>query len=222
MRDARGVSLLETLLPPACAGCGRFGVALCDACVASFRAPGRADDRFLVPDPGVVVGDRVIVAIAAFAYEGAVRRVLGRVKYASAARVSGLLATAAEPSLVTLIAVAGPSSLVPVPLHPQRQRERGYNQAALIAHALGRAGGVPVRECLERSRTTERQHGLDRAARLRNLSGAFSMAAGSRPPAVAIVVDDILTTSATMEACAAVLRAAGSERVYGFALAREV
>lgn len=216
------MSLLETLLPPACAGCGRFGVALCHGCVASFRPPGRPEDRFLVADPGVVVGEQVVVAITAFAYEGALRRVLGRVKYASAARVCDLVAAAAHASLSTLAAVAGPATLVPVPLHPQRQRERGYNQAALFASALGRAAGIPVRECLERSRTTQRQHGLDRAARQRNLAGAFRVTPGQRPPPVAIVVDDILTTSATMEACAAVLREAGAQRVYGFALAREV
>ena len=73
-----------------------------------------------------------------------------------------------------------------------------------------------------RQRATSQQHRLDRAARLRNLRDAFAVLADARPPPVAILVDDILTTSATLEACAAVLRAAGTTRVLGFAVAREV
>ena len=214
--------LLETLLPPACAGCGRFGAALCDSCSAMCRAPSRPEDRFLLPDPGVVVGEHVTVAIAAFAYEGTLRKVLGRVKYASAARVVRTLAEMAAPSVDALTALSGPATLVPVPLHPQRERERGFNQAGLLARGLARGRGLRIDDVLERARPTERQHGLDRAGRLRNLSGAFHLRAGERAPTVAIVVDDILTTSATMETCAAVLVEAGTRRVYGFALAREV
>lgn len=162
------------------------------------------------------------VAIAAFAYEGTLRRVLGRVKYASAARVIASLAELAAPAFDVVVALSGPATLVPVPLHHARERERGFNQAAVLARALGSRTGVPVREVLTRARQTERQHGLDRAGRLRNLSGAFQVRSDERAPPVAIVVDDILTTSATMETCAAALLSAGTRAVYGFALAREV
>ena len=67
-----------------------------------------------------------------------------------------------------------------------------------------------------------RQHGLGRTARLHNLRGAFTLRHEARPPPAVILVDDILTTSATLEACAVVLRAAGATSVYGFAIAREV
>jgi predicted amidophosphoribosyltransferase len=79
-----------------------------------------------------------------------------------------------------------------------------------------------VADVLVRERATTQQHRLDRAARLRNLREAFAIRPGARPPPVAILVDDILTTSATLEACAAVLRDAGTSRVLGFAVAREV
>ncbi|MEP7081847.1 MAG: ComF family protein [Chloroflexota bacterium] len=216
------MGLLDTLLPPACAGCGRFGVLLCDACRATFRPPSDPGDRFVAADAGAVIGERVILAIAAFTYEGPLRKILQRMKYAGAARVAGELAAAALPALRTLLAISGPAALVPVPLHPVRERERGFNQAALLADALSRRATVPVQPLLVRGRATTKQHELDRAARLRNLAGAFHVVDGARPPPAVIVVDDILTTSATMEVCAGALLAAGCERAYGFAVAREV
>jgi ComF family protein len=109
-----------------------------------------------------------------------------------------------------------------VPVHPARQRERGYNQAELIALALARHARLAVCDPLVRTRETTKQHKLDRAGRLRNLQGAFAPRPGSRVPQRVILVDDILTTSATLEACASVLREAGAKEVFGFTLAREV
>jgi ComF family protein len=216
------VALLDILLPPACAGCGRFGVILCDACLGSLRPPSDPGDRFVAADSGVVIGEQVTLAVAAFAYEGPLRKALQRVKYVGAARAAEALADASLPAMRMLLAITGPAALVPVPLHPARERERGFNQAALIGEALSRGASLPLRRLLARDRATTKQHRLDRAARLENLAGAFRVADGLKAPPVAIVVDDILTTSATMEACAAVLRAAGCERTYGFAVAREV
>ncbi len=216
------MALLDALLPPACAGCGRFGVVLCEACLATFRAPGDPADRFVAADAGIVIGEHVTLAVAAFAYEGPLRKVLQRVKYVGAARAAEALAVASVPALRMVLEISGPAPLVPVPLHPARERERGFNQAAVIAEALSRRTSVPVRRALIRDRETTKQHRLDRAARLANLAEAFRVAGGARVPPAAIVIDDILTTSATIEACAAVLLAAGCERAYGFAVAREV
>ena len=210
------------LLPAACAGCGRYGATLCRACVGALRPTAATTDRFLAADPGVVVGDALDLALAAFAYEGALRKALAGLKYGSAARVAGPLSERAAARLAELAAIAGPARLVPVPIHPQRLRERGYNQAALLAAGLGRVARLPAAELLIRRRATTRQHRLDRAARLRNLRDAFALRSDARAPPVVILVDDILTTSATLEACAAVLREAGAEHVYGFAVAREV
>lgn len=216
------MALLDILLPPACAACGRLGAVLCDACVRGFPAASNHEDRFIAADAGVVVGDQLTLAVAAFAYDGSLRRALQRLKYAGAARVAAALATAALPRLEALLAITGPVPLVPIPLHRERERERGYNQAALLADRLGASASLPVAAALVRERATTKQHRLDRAARLQNLVAAFAVAPDARVPPVAILVDDILTTSATMEACSSVLRAAGSERVYGFAIAREV
>jgi ComF family protein len=216
------MSVLDLLLPSACAGCGRFGHVLCDRCVAGFRPAGLAADRFTAADPGLLIGDALELAVAAFAHAGALRRALQRLKYGGGGGVAGPLARAAAPALRGLVGICGSLPLVPVPVHGARQRQRGYNQAALIARGLGAELGLPVLDILERRRATVRQHGLGKAARLHNLRGAFALRTGARPPPGVILIDDILTTSATLESCAAVLRTAGATWVYGFAIAREV
>ena len=214
--------LLDLLLPPACAGCGRFGHLICPACMTSFRPAATPTDRFAAADPGMIVGDALELAMAAFEHGEAMRRALQRLKYGGGGRIALPLAHASAPGLTALTAVCGPLPLVPVPVHAARERQRGYNQAALLARALGTEAGLPVMDLLERRRATVRQHGLGKAARLHNLRGAFAMRTGERSPPRVILVDDILTTSATLEACAGVLRAAGAISVYGFAIAREV
>jgi ComF family protein len=211
------VALLDLLMPPACAGCGRSGSLLCDRCVGACAPPFRPEDRFVAPDAGVVLGDALTLAMAAFAYSGPIRRALAALKYSGASRLAPMLASVATPSLHTLLAITGPADLVPAPVHPERRRERGYNQAELLARALG-----PTVLALERVRPTTKQHRLDRAARLANLRGAFRAVPGAPVTPTVIVVDDIITTTATLEACASVLREAGVEAVYGFAVAREV
>lgn len=214
------VPLLDLLMPPACAGCGRPGALLCGDCRAKLTMPSDPRDRFLAPDAGVVIGDALLLAFAAFAYEGPIRRALAALKYNGVARLAPILAQSASPTLAHLMTISGPASLVPIPLHPERQRARGYNQAALLARSLGKHCGASMVDALARVRPTTKQHRLNRVARLHNLRDAFSVVA--RPPRVAILVDDIITTAATLEACASVLRAAGCESVYGFAVGREV
>lgn len=216
-------ALIDLLLPPACAACGRAGSILCDRCTAGLRSPDPG--AFVVADAGVVIGDAALLAMGAFVHAGPMRAALSRLKYAGAARVCGPLAAAAAPAFRRLLAISGDAALVPVPIHAARRRQRGYNQAELIARALARrAGGRGIRvvDALERRAATERQHRLDRAARLRNLRDAFRVRHGVAVPHAVIVVDDILTTAATIEACASVLSEAGAASVYGFALAREV
>ena len=220
--QAVGMGLLEVLLPPACAGCGRFGHRLCEVCIAGFRPASAPDDWFAAADPGTLLGDALELAVAAFAHGGGLRRALQRLKYGGSGSIAVPLGRAAAPALEALTRVCGPLPLVPVPVHEARRRQRGYNQAALLASALGRETGLPVIEILERRRSTARQHGLGKAARLHNLRGAFALRNGARPPSALILVDDILTTSATLESCAQVLREAGAASVYGFAIAREV
>ena len=216
-------ALLDLLIPPACAGCGDAGSVLCVRCRRDLRPTADPAYRFVAADASLVIGGPLTLGVGAFAYEGRLRNALGRLKYAGVARVAGELAGEAMPALRRLLAITGPVSLVPVPVHIARERQRGYNQAALLARHLADRGAGPVAHVLARAHLTERQHRLDRAGRLRNLRTAISLdGRKTRVPEVALIVDDILTTAATMEACAGVLLAAGTREAYGFAIAREV
>jgi len=100
-----------------------------------------------------------------------------------------------------------PTVLVPVPLHSLRVRERGYNQAELLARALGRVSGFPVLNMLRRIRSTTTQTHFDRARRLKNLHGAFTLKTGVTLPDKhrIILVDDVFTTGATLDECSRTL-----------------
>lgn len=187
-----------------------------------MRSPSREEDRFAAPDAACVLGDALTLGLAAFAYDGPLRKALQRLKYTGTARVAAPLAAAATPAIESLLRISGPAVFVPVPVHLDRERERGYNQAELLARQLARLTGAEVRRALVRQRPTTKQHILDRSARLRNLRDAFAAASGVLAPPVAVVVDDIVTTSATLESCAAALRDAGTLEAFGFAIAREV
>ncbi len=129
-------------------------------------------------------------------------------------------------ALGTLLAERYPFALdallVPVPLHPTRLRSRGYNQALLLARALGHRRGLTVApRALQRTRATRAQPGLPAAERHRNLAGAFTvrgraLVAGRR----IVLIDDVLTTGATAAACARTLLAAGAERVDVYTVGR--
>jgi ComF family protein len=218
--DDLGVKLLEIALPPGCVGCGARGALFCVACRSVVRSPYDARDRFVVPDAGVVVGEALSVAVAACAYEASVRKALAAVKYSGVRRLVPILAHMTAPALMRISRLAPTGALVPVPIHAERRAVRGYNQAELLAYEIARGSSHEVTAALERSAATAKQHRLNRSARLANLSGAFT--ARGVVPAVAILVDDIITTSATLEACAAALRAAGCEEVYGVVVAREI
>ena len=139
---------------------------------------------------------------------------LGRKRAAGSAAGWMALRSPAFPELGVIDAV------VPVPLHPHRQRERGYNQARILAEAVGQINGRPVLELLVRHKPTAPQWRLSRVQRGKNLRGAFSglpAAAGMN----ILLVDDVCTTGATLEEGALALRRAGAARVCGYVFARD-
>jgi ComF family protein len=111
--------------------------------------------------------------------------------------------------------------IVPVPLHPARQRERGFNQAGLLAKLLARQSSIPVKPLLERIRYTNTQTALDRSERMENLHNAFRLRKNADVRGLRmLLVDDVLTTGATLNECARVLKRAGALSVHAATAAR--
>jgi ComF family protein len=111
--------------------------------------------------------------------------------------------------------------IVPVPLHPARERERGFNQAALLAERLAASMNVASRPLLERTRYTTTQTAYDRAERMENLAGAFRLRKNRDVRDLRVLlIDDVLTTGSTLSECARVLKAAGALSVHAATAAR--
>ena len=214
-------SLLDLLLPPRCPGCGIEGAAPCAQC--SRQLARRLDEPAGVPI-GLVAGLPAGLAQLEWcsAFSGPARASLHALKYDGERRLvrplAGLMAARWRQ-----VAIGG-QVLVPVPVHAQRRRERGFDQAELLAREVARQLGLPALAALHRSALTVAQHALGRQARASNVGRAFAVreqhAAAVRGRWI-VVVDDVVTTGATMSACAQALRAAGAVAVSGLALARE-
>jgi ComF family protein len=156
------------------------------------------------------------------AYSGAVRAALHALKYGGERRLAPLLGEAMAARWARTS--AGGEVVTWVPVHPARRRERGFDQAQELARVVARQLGLPLEGWLRRSRRTVAQHALGRGARASNVGGVFTV----DPPARqrlhgrwVIVVDDIVTTGATMSGCADALLEAGAAAVSAVAVARD-
>ena len=194
---------LPRLLAPYCEGCSQPGGApLCGPC----------RER-----PLALEGVR-----APFLYEGPVREAVHRLKYRGERALAPFLGRLAAQHLREHPLPV--EVLAPVPLHPRRERERGYNQALLLAEALAQEAGLPVvKGALRRVRATPPQvQAATAAQRWENTRGAFFVTrATALQGRCVLLIDDVCTTGATLDACARVLRQAGASAVWGLVLARE-
>jgi ComF family protein len=212
------------VLPDSCVSCGdalgRGERHLCPACWREVRPAAYA-----VELPGTVPeGRRHVVERRAFfllAFDGAPRALIHALKYGRRTSVAASLVRAVLPALAQL-PLSGLEIVVPVPLHAVRLRERGFNQAALLAEEVGRALGQPVRSGLRRTRATREQTGLTRARRLGNVAAAFAADPDRFRGSHVLLLDDVVTTGATLGAAAAALVRAGAESVVCVALAGRV
>jgi ComF family protein len=154
---------------------------------------------------------------AAVAYEGPARDVVHALKFGRRAVLADTLA-----AQIVARAPAGllHGTLVPVPLGSSRARGRGFNQAQLVAGAVARRSGLPLSECLVRRGAAAPQAVLGRPRRVAAIAGTIAVRAGMAVPRAALLVDDVVTTGATLAACATALRAAGAEQVTAVTWAR--
>jgi ComF family protein len=213
---------LDLALPASCAGCGQEGDALCRECRPAL-------DVRLAAEPGVPIGLPADLPAPLLQLEwcapftGVTRRALHALKYDGERRLAPFLGAAVARRWAR--AGAAGDALVPVPASPDRVRERGYDQAALIAAEAGRQLGLPVLHVLERARATTAQFDLDRAARATNLVDAFRVTDRGDRLSIAgrwlVLVDDVVTTGATLATCAGALLEAGALAVSAVAVARE-
>ena len=217
-----GSQLLDLAFPATCAGCRKEGSPLCAECRPVLEA------RHGVP-PGVALGLPSPAPLPLLQlewcapYEGAVRAAIRDLKYGGERRLAAILGAAIASRWRE--AGRGAEVVVPVPVHASRRRERGFDQAELIARAAADGLGLPMRNVLLRTRATARQYSLDRADRSANVAAAFA-AIDCEVPGLdgrwILLVDDVATTGATLVECADALLRAGVGGVSAVTVARDL
>jgi ComF family protein len=196
----------------ACAGVLPWNERACATCALPLPAPAPACGRCLAAPPPVHA------TCAAFLYGFPLDRLLPRLKFHQGLAAGRLLAQLATDAFAC---APRPDVIVAVPLHRDRLRERGYDQALELAKPVAHALGLPLHEdLLRRVKATAPQSRLDAVARRRNLKGAFEVVAHRPLPAHIALFDDVMTTGATLHAAARALRSAGVQRVDAWVCAR--
>ncbi len=214
--------LVEVAYPPRCAGCGLRGRWVCDECLAAV--PLFADPRCSMcsmPMHGSLCDcrdlpldvDRLWVAGP---YDGWLRGAVHDFKFrGETARVRSLAALLSD----TCRSFGVDSAVVPVPLHRKRARQRGYDQVAMLATAVGNETGQSVIEALTKERETPTQVGLSASERSLNLIDAFAVRPTASLPDHVILIDDVATTGSTLTECARALRRRGAQSVSAVVIA---
>ncbi len=228
---------LDWLFPPTCGGCKRPGLRWCDGCQQQIaRITGPVCERCgrplawqgiaALPDSAFCLECQAhppeYQALRSFAeFGGPIREALHRLKYQ---RDIGM-GEALSKHLIELYNQLkwGIDVVTPVPLSAKRARERGFNQSGLLARPLAYAVQKPYQpNALKRSRDTRSQVGLGADERQQNVEGAFTANAALVKEKVVLVIDDVMTTGSTINACTQALLRAGASAVYGLTLARAV
>jgi ComF family protein len=220
-------SVARELLPPACVACGGPGddAPVCRPCRRDWPALGPACPRCALPSAGgawcadcFVKPPPLAFTIAAFRYAFPVDRIVQALKYRGTLALADVLGDAlAEAACATPLPAC--DALLALPLAAARQRERGFNQAAEIARRASSALSLPLVTGLARVRDTPPQAGLAWRERAANMRGAFAATRSFAGARVAIV-DDVLTTGATLDAAARALGRAGAAQVGALVVAR--
>jgi ComF family protein len=219
---------VDFAFPPVCiacdARCGDSNRKVCASCLSSISCVGQADQlywraRARLASGGVVAG---LIVPWYFDKDGPLQRLIHLLKYGGMSSIGEELGVRlAETSLCD--AMSGAEAIVPVPLHRAKFRERGYNQSAFIARGIASVTGQTILErVLLRTRFTPSQTALGVPQRRVNMPGAFTVPPRRRSDVggkCILLVDDVITTGATLHACATALQSAGAVRIIACALA---
>ncbi|HNY83941.1 MAG TPA: ComF family protein [Anaerolineaceae bacterium] len=219
--------MLDWLFPPNCVGCGEPGHLICDICLKSIENLPKHTCQ-LCANPLHAAGicaycqnsppdyDKIYCYAV---YSGVVRKAIQRLKYSRDLEMGRLIAKMMAPKLQALFQNA--NLIVPMPLSLKRFRERGYNQAEAITKPLSELiGWAHSSKALEKIRDTETQVHLSVAERLANLDGAFKADSELVIGKSIVLLDDVMTTGATMRQAAKALREAGAKEIYAATFAR--
>lgn len=230
-------SAVSLLYPPSCTICGKSiqaGEYLCDQCeTKAVRIVAPFCEKCSEPFEGSVTNTfacancahRTIhfgAAVSAYRGHGIVRQIIHEFKYGRQIHLRHLVARWLNSALDDeRLRQSHFNVIVPVPLHPTRQRERGFNQAGLLAELLSAQTSIPVKPLLERIRYTTTQTALDRSERMENLHNAFRLRKNADVRGLRVLlVDDVLTTGSTLNECARILKRAGVFSVHAATAAR--
>lgn len=225
-----GNGALDCLFPRICVGCGAIGDFICARCARTLpflngpicpRCGQPQASGMLCPSCAALPGAASSIR-SVFRFEGIVRSAIHELKYRNLRAIAPTLST----YLATYASDHGMSAdvIVPIPLHPARRRRRGYNQAELLARGISEVLNIPVAAgaVTRRGEQTSQVRTRDVEERRRNVASAFTCTDESFSGKRILMVDDVCTTGATLEACAAALRASGALDVCGLTVAREV
>jgi len=221
---------LNLIFPQYCLGCGKEGSFFCSSCLRSLPGIvppicprcGRPRSSGILC-PGCVSWAAKIDGIRSpFKFDGVMRQAIHQLKYRNLRALAAPLARLLRDYLITNPVPA--DILVPVPLHPKRLRERGYNQSRLLAQELGKLINLPVvADCLIRQRHAPPQARTSSVEeRRQNIADAFACRDQILKDRQVLLIDDVATSGATLDACAAALKASGATSVWGLVMAREI
>ncbi len=228
-----GKSLLDFVFPLRCPGCNKKGAWFCDDCLAKLRPV----ESFTC----AVCGERAIKGIthprcqtkytldrliSIYEYQGPIRKAIAWLKYKDVTGLAKILADLMAQEVEELgIDFGFDTIIIPVPLHWRRAWDRGFNQAELLANHFGESLGLEVRDnLLRRVKNTKSQTKLKYKERRKNVSGAFAVPESKEKEVGGrdfLLIDDVCTTGATLDACANALKRAGARYVWALTLTRD-
>lgn len=225
-----GEVIVNFFFPKWCVGCGKQGDYFCDKCsrhLARIHAPlcpqcGRPQTNSTLCPSCVCYAAAIDGIRAPFRFEGPIRQAVHDLKYRNIRVLAKPLASLMY-DYMSSQNLAG-DVLVPVPLHSKRLKERGYNQSGLLARELGRLTRLPVTDgCLVKHRHTAQQAKTSSLKeRLENVADVFACKGTRLKGLTVLLIDDVATSGATMNAAAVALKAAGASSVWGLAIAKEI